>query len=65
MTGNWGCGVFNGDIRLKFIIQWIACSLSGKKMTYVPFGNGEMVTNNDLIEGLTGKPVVEVYERML
>ncbi|KAA6391698.1 MAG: putative poly glycohydrolase family protein [Streblomastix strix] len=25
-TGHWGCGAFNGDHILKFIIQWIAAS---------------------------------------
>jgi hypothetical protein len=27
-TGRWGCGAFKGDIYLKFIIQWIACSIA-------------------------------------
>lgn len=30
ITGNWGCGAFNGDVRLKFIIQWIAASMAKK-----------------------------------
>ncbi|CAL8092493.1 unnamed protein product [Orchesella dallaii] len=25
-TGNWGCGAFNGDPELKFLIQWMAAS---------------------------------------
>ncbi len=25
-TGNWGCGAFNGNPELKFLIQWIAAS---------------------------------------
>ncbi|ODM88184.1 Poly(ADP-ribose) glycohydrolase, partial [Orchesella cincta] len=25
-TGNWGCGAFNGDAELKFLIQWMAAS---------------------------------------
>ncbi|KAA6360028.1 MAG: putative poly glycohydrolase, partial [Streblomastix strix] len=28
-TGHWGCGAFNGDSFLKFIIQWIAASEAG------------------------------------
>jgi poly(ADP-ribose) glycohydrolase len=39
ITGNWGCGVFNGDLYLKFIIQWIACSLVNRKLIYCPFGS--------------------------
>jgi len=30
VTGNWGCGVFQGNHQLKFMIQWIAGSLAGK-----------------------------------
>lgn len=30
VSGNWGCGAFNGDLHLKFIIQWLACSMAGK-----------------------------------
>lgn len=33
-TGRWGCGAFRGDIYLKFIIQWIACSIARRKMIY-------------------------------
>lgn len=29
-TGNWGCGVFKGDPRLKLILQWIAATLNNK-----------------------------------
>ncbi len=25
-TGNWGCGAFNGNPELKFMIQWMAAS---------------------------------------
>lgn len=37
-TGNWGCGVFGGDLQLKIIIQWLAASLAGKDIVYCPFG---------------------------
>lgn len=38
VTGNWGCGCFGGDRRLKFLLQWIACSLSGvERMIFCPF----------------------------
>lgn len=30
ITGNWGCGVYNGDVQAKLLIQWIAASLAGK-----------------------------------
>lgn len=34
-TGHWGCGAFNGNKILKFIIQWIAASKAKvKKVVY-------------------------------
>jgi poly(ADP-ribose) glycohydrolase len=30
ITGGWGCGVYNGDIQTKLLIQWIAASLADK-----------------------------------
>lgn len=33
-TGNWGCGAFNGDFKLKFLIQWYAASICGKDLVY-------------------------------
>jgi len=33
-TGAWGCGIFKGDYRLKFLIQWMAASRAGRKMVY-------------------------------
>lgn len=38
VTGNWGCGAFNGDKQLKFVIQLIASSLAGRQLVYIPFG---------------------------
>lgn len=34
-TGKWGCGAFGGDFYLKFIIQWIACSIANKNMIFM------------------------------
>ena len=38
VTGNWGCGAFKGNLSLKFLIQWIACSMAEKRMIYCPYG---------------------------
>eukprot|EP00919_Chromeraceae_sp_WS-2016_P026348 GHVR01062360.1.p1 GENE.GHVR01062360.1~~GHVR01062360.1.p1 ORF type:complete len:150 (+),score=7.19 GHVR01062360.1:1218-1667(+) len=38
VSGNWGCGAFKGDIRTKFMVQWIASSLCEKELIYCPFG---------------------------
>jgi poly(ADP-ribose) glycohydrolase len=57
VTGNWGCGCFNGDLRLKFLIQWLACSLIGKKMTYCPFGSKEIIEDKKLLEKMSKRKV--------
>ncbi|GBN70196.1 Poly(ADP-ribose) glycohydrolase, partial [Araneus ventricosus] len=38
-SGNWGCGAFNGDPRLKFLIQLMAASHTGRDLLYFTFGN--------------------------
>lgn len=34
-TGKWGCGAFSGDVYLKFLIQWVACSVASKEMIFL------------------------------
>jgi poly(ADP-ribose) glycohydrolase len=36
-TGNWGCGVFKGHAELKAVLQWMAASQGGTRLTYFPF----------------------------
>lgn len=36
-TGNWGCGVFGGDVHFKSLIQWAAASFVGRSVNYYPF----------------------------
>lgn len=36
-TGNWGCGAFNGNLQVKFLVQWLAASEAGRDMVYYPF----------------------------
>ncbi len=38
-TGNWGCGVFNGDPRLKSLIQLMAAAVAGRDVAYFTFGD--------------------------
>eukprot|EP01130_Rhizamoeba_saxonica_P004151 TRINITY_DN1709_c0_g1_i2.p1 TRINITY_DN1709_c0_g1~~TRINITY_DN1709_c0_g1_i2.p1 ORF type:complete len:336 (-),score=66.30 TRINITY_DN1709_c0_g1_i2:1015-2022(-) len=39
-TGFWGCGAFNGDRKLKFLIQWISASVAEcEKLEFYCFGN--------------------------
>ncbi|BES88115.1 poly(ADP-ribose) glycohydrolase [Nesidiocoris tenuis] len=41
-TGNWGCGAFNGDPLLKFLIQLMAASVCRKPIAYFTFGDEEL-----------------------
>lgn len=36
-TGNWGCGVFKGDLLHKALIQWLAASLVAVDVVYLPY----------------------------
>ena len=38
-TGNWGCGAYNGDKRLKTLIQWLAASRAGREVKYYTFSD--------------------------
>lgn len=40
-TGNWGCGVFEGHLELKFLIQWIAASAIQRPVVYCAIGPDE------------------------
>ena len=40
-TGNWGCGAFGGDLHLKSLLQWVACSAAGRRMQYYTFHEGD------------------------
>ncbi len=38
-SGKWGCGVFRGNLELKFLIQVLAASLVGRKIIFCDFGS--------------------------
>jgi len=41
-TGNWGCGVFKGDPRLKFLLQLMAASQAGRELVYYTAGDKKL-----------------------
>ncbi|KAF5300802.1 hypothetical protein FQR65_LT09105 [Abscondita terminalis] len=41
-TGNWGCGAYKGDPKLKFLLQLMACNVSNRDMVYFTFNNEEL-----------------------
>ncbi|XP_038639175.1 poly(ADP-ribose) glycohydrolase isoform X2 [Scyliorhinus canicula] len=43
-TGNWGCGVFGGDARLKSLLQMMAAAEAGRDVVYFTFGDRELMT---------------------
>lgn len=38
-TGNWGCGAFRGDPKLKVLIQLMAAAVANRSMVYFTFGD--------------------------
>ncbi|XP_054838574.1 poly(ADP-ribose) glycohydrolase [Eublepharis macularius] len=67
-TGNWGCGAFGGDSRLKALIQIMAASEAGRDVVYFTFGDAELMRDiysmhTFLIE--RGQSVGDVYRLLL
>ncbi|XP_030235262.1 poly(ADP-ribose) glycohydrolase [Gadus morhua] len=42
-TGNWGCGAFGGDTRLKALIQLMAAAEAGRDMAYFTFRDAQLM----------------------
>ncbi len=45
VSGNWGCGVFGGNLQIKILIQWIAASMAEKNMRYCLYGSKSKLYN--------------------
>lgn len=41
-TGNWGCGAFRGNPRLKALIQFAVCGHIGRDLAYFTFGDQQL-----------------------
>jgi len=41
-SGNWGCGVYRGDAKLKSLLQLMAVSEAGRHLAYFTFGDSEL-----------------------
>uniref|UniRef100_A0A3P9LWA3 poly(ADP-ribose) glycohydrolase n=1 Tax=Oryzias latipes TaxID=8090 RepID=A0A3P9LWA3_ORYLA len=64
-TGNWGCGVFGGDTRLKALLQMLAAAEAGRDVAYFTFGDNRLMTDvNNMHSFLTQRniSVGEVYD---
>ncbi|XP_061611839.1 poly(ADP-ribose) glycohydrolase isoform X1 [Phyllopteryx taeniolatus] len=67
-TGNWGCGVFGGDARLKALLQMLAAAEAGRDVAYFTFGDSQLVTDvHGMHTFLTRRciSVGEVYDLMV
>ncbi|NWX96132.1 PARG glycohydrolase, partial [Nothoprocta ornata] len=67
-TGNWGCGAFGGDPRLKALIQILAAAETGRDVVYFTFGDVELM--RDIYSMHTflcekGQTVGDVYRLLL
>jgi len=57
-TGNWGCGAFGGDLRLKLLIQMMAAAQCHRDLAYFTFGDKELVSDaGDMFRLLTNNSV--------
>ncbi|XP_067639773.1 poly(ADP-ribose) glycohydrolase [Eurosta solidaginis] len=41
-SGNWGCGAFGGDSRLKALIQLMVCTITQRPLAYFTFGDANL-----------------------
>lgn len=67
-TGNWGCGAFGGDNRLKALIQLLAAAETGRDVVYFTFNDQELMhevhrMHSFLVEN--NKTVGDVYKLLL
>lgn len=51
-TGNWGCGVYNGDVYLKTLIQILAASEMERNIKYFTFKDLKLKNDFDKIQSL-------------
>ena len=41
-SGNWGCGAFGGDAKLKALLQLLVCTEAKRPLVYYTFGNAQL-----------------------
>jgi poly(ADP-ribose) glycohydrolase len=64
-TGNWGCGAFGGDPRLKSLLQWIAASASGWNIRYFTFADPRTEALVDTVAALQGRTVGQLWQAVV
>jgi len=61
-TGNWGCGAFGGDIRLKWLLQMMAAAVVGRDVLYLTFGDTSLVSEGGDMYSFLDREKVTVGE---
>lgn len=46
-SGNWGCGAFNGEANLKFLLQLMVCAVVRRSLVYFTFDDDEFRDSAD------------------
>ncbi|XP_069096766.1 poly(ADP-ribose) glycohydrolase isoform X2 [Pleurodeles waltl] len=67
-TGNWGCGAFGGDCRLKALLQILAASQAGRDVVYFTFGDHHLmrdIYNMHSALAKSGLTVGDVYKLLM
>ena len=71
VTGNWGCGVFGGDVILKFLQQLCAAMILGnhfKRLDYSAYGDEKLASKlTNLVRNLerNKKTVADIYQMII
>jgi len=71
VTGNWGCGIFGGDLTFKFLQQVCAVMILGdhfKRLDYSVYGDEKLASKfKNILENLekNKKTVADVYQMMI
>uniref|UniRef100_A0A668V9A4 poly(ADP-ribose) glycohydrolase n=1 Tax=Oreochromis aureus TaxID=47969 RepID=A0A668V9A4_OREAU len=61
-TGNWGCGVFGGDTRLKALLQMLAAAEAGRDVAYFTFGDSQLMTDVHNMHSFLIQKNISVYD---
>ena len=61
-TGNWGCGAFGGDPRLKALLQWLAASAAGWDLRYFSCADPRTHELADTVAALRGRTVGQLWQ---
>lgn len=57
--------MFGGDVQLKFVLQWMAASLAGKRLHYCTFEARGMEEVQLVVDRLRGLKVGELMKLLL